>query len=454
MMQENMGTLPVSISSWLNRQTPDSRISNTLATFESSRFLRWIMAPLFWLALLTPSMFSHATEFRATPPDYVGMHIHRSDQGTKWPAIAFGSWRLWDAYVSWPQLESRQGQWDFSRLDRYVAMAKIKNVEILLPLGLSPQWASARPYEKSGYSPGFAAEPKNIEDWRHYVHTVASRYKGRIHQYEIWNEVNIQGFYSGSVETLARLTCEAHKVLKEVDPENILVSPSVVGVGKHLEWHAKLMEQGIGTCVDAIGHHFYVPKSTPEAMVQDIGKVREILRLHGAGHLPLWNTEAGWWIENTDGSPETGIDTTWKRIPAKDLASVVARALIIGRAEGLERYFLYAWDNKSMGFVEPSTQSLKPGAMAIEDVYRWLQEWRLGTCEPQKGIWLCALKNDSGQEAWIVWADKETHIWSPPRRSVTWQAFEAGQGTQKSRTGFTTLSIGDVPTLIRPLQQP
>lgn len=411
----------------------------------------WIFIQFSCLLLTTGPAVSSAAEFKATPPGYVGMHIHRSDLGTKWPNVSFGSWRLWDAYVSWPQLEPSKGAWDFSRLDRYVAMAKIQNVEILLPLGLTPQWASARPNEKSGYSPGFAAEPNDVEDWRRYVRTVATRYRGRIYQYEIWNEVNIPGFYSGTTEALAKLTCEAGKILKEVDPQNILVSPSIVGTGKHLEWHTKLLENGITDCVDAIGHHFYVPKTQPEAMIEDIRNVRRVLQKNGAHHLPLWNTEAGWWIENTDGTPETGIDKTWKRVSAIDSAGIIARALIIGRSAGLERYFLYAWDNKGMGFIEPSTQALKPAASAIGDVAQWLRDWNLGSCRPQKEIWVCELVSNSGQRAWIVWTEIGSSKWIPPINLSEWWAVEAGKGYLQPKKGSGAIYVTDHPILVHSL---
>jgi len=106
------------------------------------------------------------------PLTYFGLHIHRSDSGTSWPNVPFGSWRLWDSYVGWAQLEPSRGTWDFSRLDKYVAMARLTKVDILLPLAMTPQWASARPYEASPYRPGNAAEPANMDDWVRYVTTV------------------------------------------------------------------------------------------------------------------------------------------------------------------------------------------------------------------------------------------------------------------------------------------
>ena len=97
------------------------------------------------------------------------MHIHHAGGTTAWPGVPVPEWRLWDARVSWPQIEPRKSQWDFRTLDAYLALAKEHDSDVLLPLGLSPQWASARPNEKSAYQPGFAAEPSDTELWRDYV---------------------------------------------------------------------------------------------------------------------------------------------------------------------------------------------------------------------------------------------------------------------------------------------
>src|SRR5256884_3286953 len=161
--------------------------------------------------------------------DLFGLHIHHLPQPTPWPRVSFGSWRLWDAYVVWPNVEPQKGQWDFSHLDGYISLAESHSVEILLPLGLTPAWASSRPKEKSGYEPGNAAEPRNISDWSEYVREVATRYKGRIHAYEIWNEPNLSDFFSGRPDTMLELAREAYGVLKQVDETVLVVSPSATG---------------------------------------------------------------------------------------------------------------------------------------------------------------------------------------------------------------------------------
>src|SRR5262249_30178829 len=152
-----------------------------------------------------------------------GLHFHRVDdpKPTPWPSVSVPEWRLWDAGVTWPELEPSKGQWEFGRLDRYVSLARQHGTGILLTLGGSPPWASARPQVPSHYTPGFTAEPADLNDWRTYVRTVASRYKGRIQAYEIWNEPNLKDFWSGTTDQMLTLTKEAAEIIHSLDANAI-----------------------------------------------------------------------------------------------------------------------------------------------------------------------------------------------------------------------------------------
>src|SRR5207302_2061581 len=122
----------------------------------------------FWLAIspaltskLAASSLAPPTE--STPLTFFGMHIHHlmwgAPQPTPWPAVPFGSWRLWDAYVAWPNVEPEKGKWDFASVDKYVSIAEQHHVEVLLPLALSPPWASSNPKEGDQ---GHPAPPRDI----------------------------------------------------------------------------------------------------------------------------------------------------------------------------------------------------------------------------------------------------------------------------------------------------
>jgi hypothetical protein len=284
---------------------------------------------LFLSALLCARPFPAAEGTNLTPPaapvpqSFFGMHIHRAASTTPWPSVSVAEWRLWDAYVAWPNLEPARNQWRFQMLDRYVALAEQHNVGLLLPLGLSPAWASARPMEKSTYQPGFAAEPRDSADWRAYVRMVVQRYKGKIAAYEIWNEPNLKQFWSGSVEQMVELTRQASEIIHGVDPQALVVSPAATQRAG-MQWLAEFLAKGGGNFVDVIGYHFYVSPQPPEAIAPLVESVRRIMAQGGAGSKPLWNTEIGW------SSP--------KPFPSQEQAAAyLVRSAIINWAAGVHR---------------------------------------------------------------------------------------------------------------------
>lgn len=350
-----------------------------------------------WAACTTPAT--------AIPPSYFGMHFHRIGAGTPWPSIPVGSWRLWDAHVAWPNLEPERGKWDFKRLDQYVAMAQLAGTTILLPLGLSPRWASARPSERGNYQPGAAAEPRDIEDWKRYVRTVAERYKGKIHDYEMWNEVNYPKFYSGTVNTMVSLTREAYQILKEVDPENRLVSPSVVGEDSSFRWLDEFLKKGGGAYIDVVSYHFYVPKGAPETMLPLIKRVQDIMTKHGICEKPLWNTESGWLIQNKEQALVPGsFEATWKVLSQEEAAAYVTRALILGWYAGGSRFYWYAWDNKQMGLMELGSKTMKPAAKAFATAMRWLEGAKMKDCSTSGEVWVCSMTGRAGDNYFLAWS--------------------------------------------------
>jgi hypothetical protein len=332
------------------------------------------------------------------PATFFGMHIHRAPLTTPWPSVPFKAWRLWDTHTTWAQLEPEKGEWDWRMLDRTVALADSHQVEVLYTMGRSPKWASSRPQEvgeNPNAPPGGMAEPKNLEDWRNYVRTVATRYKGRIKAYEIWNEPNLPNFYSGTPEAMLNLAREAYSVLKQVDPGITVVSPSAVGP-TGLPWLEKYLALGGGNYADVIGYHFYVRGQDPEVMLDFIRQVREIASKYGVAAKPLWNTESGWLQPY--------------RIEPEDGPAYVARAYILNWAGGVSRFYWYAWDNQ--GARVRMTESDEATATSTARAYAELQQWLIGarmeSVERRGGAWVCQLSRD-GVASWIIWnPDRKT----------------------------------------------
>lgn len=339
---------------------------------------------------------------------YFGLVMNRASGKPPWPTVPFGSWRLWDTYVTWPLLEREPGRWDFTALDNMVADAAEHKVNVLMPLAHSPKWASARPDEPGAYAPGSVAEPARIEDWRNYIRTVGTRYKGRIVEYQVWNEPSDRTHFSGTVEKLVELTCEASRILKSIDPTIRIVSAGSAGGGGHIRYLDRFLAAGGASCIDVVAHHFYVPRLAPEAMVPLIREVKSVMHKNGVGHLPLWNTETGWWITNTDGVPDAASMTKggWRKLDAdQELGAVIQRVFLLSRAEGVERVYWYSWANTIFGLADASGKP-KPAMRYWNDIANRMLGSTGVTCALAAPKFSCRLTDSKAHAADITWYDE------------------------------------------------
>lgn len=363
-----------------------------------------------------------------------GMHFHHLGSTTPWPDVPIGEWRLWDAYVAWPNLEPIRGRWRFETLDKYVALSAEHHVGLLLPLGLSPTWASARPQEKSTYQPGAAAEPRSIDDWRIYVSTVVRRYKGRIQAYEIWNEPNLKQFWSGSVDQMITLTREASQIIRNIDPNAIIVSPSATQ-DRGVAWLAEFLIKGGGSFVDVIGFHLYVAPQPPESTLTLASNIRQTLARTGAGEKPLWNTEAGWFMP--------------KPFPPELGAAYVVREFLMNWAAGVQRLYWYAWDNHGWVSLETTASdnhTLTPAGNAYAVAFHWLVRARLLSCRNDfRQLWICELERD-GRHEWILWSAAGARSFQVPSE---WRVnqLERVSGEREDLHG-AQIELGPAPVLL------
>ena len=375
------------------------------------------------------------------PQTYFGMHIHRATTTTVWPSVPFGTWRLWDSAVNWLKLQPGRGVWEFGTLDRCLDLAQKHHVVVLLTLGRTPQWASARPDEAAGSlrnpSPGGAAPPRNLSDWQNYVRTLATRYKGRIEAYEIWNEPNLKNFYSGSPEEMIALAREAYSIIKQVDPASLVVSPSAVGP-TGAAWLDRYFELGGAKYADVIGYHFYSGAAEPEAMLVRIHEVQGVMARHSVNK-PLWDTENGCCFP---------VPKSFKS--EREKSAYVARAYVLDWAAGVRRFYWYAWDNQelSIPFTESDDAHARPAALAYAEVQRWIVGARMRSCvQDRQGTWISELSTPSGHRAWILWNPGSRVEFDLPKE---WRVRSLRQLDQEKRNldGAAKVDIDFSPVLL------
>ena len=404
-------------------RTATAMVERLLADVGSG--LQRVAKALAWLAALaiSPPAFSQLhvsfppnTPYSLVAPggsarfsrDFFGMHMHRSEQAGNWPDVAFGSWRLWDSYSGWLWLEPTQGNWQFSKLDGYVERARESGVSLLLPLGVTPRWASARPDEAGIYGQGTSAEPADLERWRHYVRRVATRYVGKVAAYEIQNEANTTPFWTGGLPKLVELTRIAREEIRRVDPQALLVAPSGVGLDKRIAWVRDFLAAGGAQYVDAASFHLYHSPMPPEAMVPRVIEMREQLAAAGFDSIRLWNTEAGYYIEAKPDSPQPKWQANERPyvVSAETAGQYTVRSMLLARVLGFERFYWYAWDNDKFGFIEPGSKRRRPNAHALERAITVLLRSDIKRCDRStSGLWTCQLVMANGKTARAVWTD-------------------------------------------------
>lgn len=321
-------------------------------------------------------------------PEFMGMHT--LSPGRHWPQVSFGSIR--PAGVSWGALEPTKGQYDWHSLDTWVAQSQAHHVELDYVFLNTPHWASTRPEEAcSGRTPGCAAPP-DLDDWQEFVTTLATRYKGKIQSYELWNEPNGAGFWSGTPKQMVELAARAYPIIKGIDPSAIVTTPAVSSSGwplSHDAWMDEYLTAGGGKYADVIAWHGYAgrndhPAFPVEGLAQQIKALRTVLARHNLSQLPIWNTEGGW-----------GKDA---QLPDEnEQAAFLVKWYLINFTDGIARAYWYQWDNPDWGTLWREGSGVTPAGEAAQQVYNWLSDTtgaspchRVGTstlwsCELQKG---------------------------------------------------------------------
>ncbi len=384
--------------------------------------------------IATSESASYAGPTHPVDAAFFGMHVHHAASGTAWPAVPFADWRLWDAGVTWPQLEPAPGKWNFDLLDRYTQIAAEHKVDILLTLGLTPTWASSRPDESSAYGKGNAAEPRHVADWEQYVRIVATRYKGVIHNYEIWNEPNVKGTFTGSPQAMLELSRAAYRILKSVDPTVTVVSPAATA-GDGVPWLGEYLHRGGCAYADVIAYHFYVTPEPPETMIPLIKKVNATIRRHDCQNKPVWNTESGW------ASP--------KRFSSEEeAAGYLMRTYFLNWLLGVQRCFWYAWDNhnwSTLDLTSRSTNKITGAGAAYGVLHSWMLGSVLRSCERERsGIWICQLDRGSSSDR-VVWSENGRQSFTIP---TSWKVQTTTSWSGQREAPAIPLSIGPAPVLL------
>jgi hypothetical protein len=414
-----------------------------------SRFAR--TAALGVSLVLAGSMLPASTADAVAPPRLSSRFFGASDLALGRTGVAgfprgpVGALRLWDSGVSWRDLETSPGVFNFGRLDSLVAAARARGAKPLLVLGQTPRFHASHPSWTGAYGKGAATMP-NLTAWKRYVATVAARYGSTI-DYQVWNEPNVVGYWRGTPAQMATLTRTAHGVLDKWAPKATIVAPSFpVRLAAQRSWISRYYARKTGghkvaSFVDVVSLNLYPPKvGSPETSMSLLRQVRRVLHARGV-HKPIWNTEINYGL--------IGNGKNARNISSRRQAANVTRTSVLNAGNHVKRVYWYAWDLQGIGntdLTKRNDSTLTQAGVAFRVVSSWMVGSRvLGCSVSGSGTYTCTARYSGGVKR-IYWNPRgKTTV-----RAVGSSTYTAGMlGARRKLHGGERLSVGYAPILVR-----
>jgi xylan 1,4-beta-xylosidase len=178
---------------------------------------------------------------------------------------------------------------DFARTDAVFDRLLATGLEPLIELSFMPRDLASDPDRTTFDYRGIISPPRDDGRWgaviERFVRHLVERY-GRAAvagwPFEVWNEPNLQLFWSGTESAYFALYDAAARAIKAVDPAFLVGGPATSAVG----WVDDLLEHATvtGAPLDFISTHTYGPAPLD---------LRPVVRRHGRPDLPVFWTEWG-----------------------------------------------------------------------------------------------------------------------------------------------------------------
>ncbi len=312
--------------------------------------------------------------------------------GDNQPA-SLGGVRLWDDGVKWGQINTSNGVYNWTGLDNWVDRAQSTGMDVLYTFGDTPQFVAAPTAPGGCLSPGpySCAPPTDVNPdgtgtdayFQAFVTALVTHAAGRIAYYELWNEPDCNCFWSGTTAQLVRLGKDAAAIIRSLDPNAKILSPSAHGPTM-ATWFDGYVAAGGAPNFDIVNVHMRGENGTngsPEAFLTVYGQVTSETQKRNLTSLPLWDDEHG--ILSGQGVSD-----------ADELAGYVARSLLLRAGVGLQRQYIYTWDTPSTKYALQGNQS----GTAWDEVAGWLVGHSISACTSSGTVYTCAL--DNGLAVW------------------------------------------------------
>ena len=309
------------------------------------------------------------------------------------PSVPVGYVRMWDTETTWKDLEPAKGQFNWYKLSKQIQVAQQRDAKVMLVLGGTPGWAGGSP----------TSPPNSIDDWRSYVGSVCRQFGASIHAYEVWNEANLQTFWTGSAAQLADLTKAAFEEIRKCNPGALVVAANTTSRadGSFANFFPAYLQElkARGWPADGYSLHSY-PKAAGGNgdRIAGIAQFRTMLALAGAPFTAVFDTEANYGM--------AGLGQGKVEIVGEPAAALMSRTYIVSVRYGFGSTFWFVWtknpDSKMGIQFTPQATAEKT---AWNKTYDWLVGAQFHACgehDQYRGLVVCQFDRN-GSDFSLAW---------------------------------------------------
>jgi hypothetical protein len=194
--------------------------------------------------------------------------------------------------ISWSNVETARGEYQIPDYgNQFTAQANEMGMNPLLICDYSNRFYA---------DGGFPNDEEAYQAFGRYCHYLAKQMRGRVDEFEIWNEWSVGCGMRGkpgsnAPEYYVPLLKEAYRQIKTVAPQITVVGLGGEHSANHFENIRVMFQEGAAEFMDAYSVHSYRYPRSPEksGLFEEIMKVAELGRQYDAPER-IWVTEIGW----------------------------------------------------------------------------------------------------------------------------------------------------------------
>jgi hypothetical protein len=164
-------------------------------------------------------------------------------------------------WFAWRDIEGAgKGQYNWETSDRIVSQVEQFGLKLMVRVDGQPDWAGA--------------PPGNIDNFVSFLTALATRYKGRIGAYQVWNEPNLAREWGNNPPNAQEYTAmlkKAYAAIKEADPNAIVISAGMAPTTElsqravpDTQFIQSMYKAGAKPYFDMLGAHGAGYKAPPE----------------------------------------------------------------------------------------------------------------------------------------------------------------------------------------------